>query len=333
MLTLNLSHLYKPLKTVNTKPIVLHLALLGFLSLTVSLCASAQESSTTAQPDEEPSVPEAVPLPEQSAGRASRPMWEFGIGGGYFSGFDYPASRDRNQRAVALPFFIYRTASVRFGGGGVRAVAIEKPRVKLDLSLGASLNSSSDGTGVRAGLPDLDFLFEIGPQLEMRLLDKPVASGGRLKARFTSELRAVFVTDLSRVGSQGWAAGMGVGLNYLGVRGSRVSLVSSLSLTFANERLQDYFYQVEPEFANPTRPEFDAKGGYLESRLFVGVGFQPLKNVRLFLGTFTEVYEGARNEDSPLFETTSETGFIAGFSWTIKTSDRQVQVVELGADN
>ena len=65
-----------------------------------------------------------------------KPRWELGVGGGVFSGFDYPASDDPNRRAIALPFFIYRSPVFRVGGGGLRAVAIERPRVRLDLSIG-----------------------------------------------------------------------------------------------------------------------------------------------------------------------------------------------------
>lgn len=260
-----------------------------------------------------------------------RPVWEFGVGGGYFSGFDYPASNDENQRFVALPFFIYRTPVFRFGGGGVRAVAIERPRVKLDLSIGGSLNASSDGDGVREGLPPLDFLFEIGPQLEVRLFDRTMPAGGRLQGRFTSELRAVFATDFSQVSSQGLVAEVGLGVNYGNVRGSGVDLITAIDITFADEKLQDYFYEVSSEFATENRAAFDARGGYLETNLFAGIGIRPLRNVRVFTGFFVGLFDGARNQDSPLFETTTQTGFALGIVWTIKTSDTFVDIVDLGS--
>lgn len=320
-------------KKLNIYSFIVRRSLLAIMSLVVPMCAMAQEATSAEPSPKDQPINVIEPVLTVTPGMQNQPVWEFGIGGGYFSGFDYPASKDRNQRAIALPFFIYRTPTIRFGGGGVSAVAIENPRVKLDMSLGVSLNASSEGNRARAGMPDLDFLFEIGPQLEVRLLDTPVASGGRLKARFTSEVRAVFVTDFSSVGSQGIVAGLGLGMNYRRVRGSKMDLISSLSVIFANEKLQDYFYQVDPEFATPARAEFNAQGGYLESRIFAGAAFQPRKNVRIFLGAFSELYEGASNQESPLFETTNETGFILGFAWTIKTSDQMVEVVDMGGDS
>ncbi|NND92771.1 MAG: hypothetical protein HKN42_18090, partial [Granulosicoccus sp.] len=194
-----------------------------------------------------------------------RPVWEVGVGGGYFSGFDYPASSDSNQRFVALPFFIYRTPKFRFGDGGVRAVAIERPTIKLDLSVGGSLNASSEGNSAREGMPNLDFLFEIGPQLEISLFERAMPSGGRVLLRFTSEVRAVLATDFGYVAHRGFVAEAGLGINYRNVRRSGIDLLSAVDVTFADERLQDYFYQVDPAYVNEQRPLYDASGGYLET--------------------------------------------------------------------
>lgn len=262
-----------------------------------------------------------------------RPVWEFGIGGGYFSGFDYPASNDSNRRAIALPFFIYRGPQWRFGDGGIRAVAIERPRLKLDLSIGGSLNANSAGNSAREGMPDLDFLFEIGPQLEVSLFDQAMSSGGRVQLRFSSELRAVLSTDFSRLDAQGVVLEAGLGLTYRNVRGSGIDLLGALQSTYASEELQDYFYEVAPQFATDARPVFDAEGGYLESGLFAGLGLTPRKNLRVFLGVFHGWFEGARNQDSPLFETESSTGLAIGVVWTLKKSRRMVDVVELGSRN
>jgi hypothetical protein len=273
-------------------------------------------------------------LPDVSAISIERkPTWEVGVGGGYFSGFDYPASNDANQRFLALPFFIYRSPKFRFGDGGIRAIAIERPLVKLDLSIGGSLNASSEGNRAREGMPDLDFLFEIGPQLEVRLYDRAVASGGRVQVRFSSEVRAVLATDFSRVNSQGIVADAGIGVNYRNVKGSGIDLLGAFDVTYANERLQDYFYEVDDEFATAQRPVYDARGGFLESTLFAGFGLRPHRNVRVFVGAFTGLYDGASNQDSPLFETTSSTGYAIGLVWTIRTSDTFVDIVDMGGNS
>lgn len=267
---------------------------------------------------------------ELALGVKQRPRWEVGVGAGFFRGYDYPASNDHNRRTIALPFFVYRTRSIRFGGGGIRAVAIENPRVKLDISLGGSLNASSSGNSARTGMPDLDFLFEIGPQLEVRLLDEVIDERSRLQSRFTSEVRAVFVTDFESVGRQGVVAEAGFDINLRNAGGTGIDIGAGIDFTYANEKLQDYFYEVQPEFVTADRAAFDAKGGYLETKLTVGMGFRPRHNVAVFLGAFTGLYHGAANEDSPLFETDTQTGFALGIVWTIKRSRSMVEIVELG---
>ena len=46
--------------------------------------------------------------------------------------------------------------------GAFRALAFANDRVELDLSLGASLPANSEDDADRRGMPDLDFLFEVG---------------------------------------------------------------------------------------------------------------------------------------------------------------------------
>jgi len=262
-----------------------------------------------------------------------RPQWEFGIGAAYFSGFDYPASNDENERSIALPFFIYRSPLLRFGGGGIRAVAIERPRVKLDLSVGGSLNASSEGNSVREGMPNLDFLFELGPQLEVRLFDRTLDSGSRWRGKFTSELRAVFSTDFSNLDARGAVAEFGVGFSLSNIAGSRVSLFTGMDVKFASERLQDYFYEVDAEFVTTQRSEFDAQAGYLETSIGAAIATSITPRVRVFMAVSQGLFDGAANQDSPLFETTEQTGFALGVVWTIKKSKTMIDVIEMGVEN
>ncbi|MGQ7845545.1 MipA/OmpV family protein [Granulosicoccus sp. 3-233] len=294
--------------------------------------ATMSDAGHTADGTPDP-VAAADAIPETASTVQRRPVWEFGIGGGYFSGFDYPASSDSNRRGIALPFFVYRGPQWRFGGGGIRAVAIEQPRIKLDLSMGGSLNANSQGNSAREGMPDLDFLFEIGPQLEVGLLDRTMPSGGRVQLRFSAELRAVMSTDFRRMDGRGVVLEAGFGVNYRNFRQSGIDLLAALQSTYASERLQDYFYEVAPVHATEARPRFDAQGGYLESGLFAGIGLTPHRNLRLFMGVFSGWFDGARNEDSPLFETETSTGFAVGLVWTLKKSRRMVDVVELGSNS
>ncbi len=286
-----------------------------------------------AQEPIEPLSPEAPVVKTTPSSFTLKPRWELGLGGGFVSGFDYPASSETSNRGIALPFFVYRSSIFRAGDGGVRAVAIEKPRFTLDLSVGGSLNADSEGNSAREGLPDLDFLFEVGPRFQLRIMDTTLPSGERIQGRFTTDLRAVFATDFSGVESLGAVADVGVGFNISNIRGLGITVLTGLDLTFASEGLQDYYYQVDPEFVTPDRQFFDANAGYLETTLFAGFAVRPFSSVRVFTGFIKGFFHGASNEDSPLFEVSEQTRFAVAVVWTLATSKNLIEVVDLGSSN
>ena len=192
----------------------------------------------------------------------SKPRWELGVGGAYVDGFDYPASNNPNRRGLALPFVVYRSSRVRFAGRGVSAVAIERDNIKLDFSLAGSLNAESEGNPLRENMPDLDFLLEIGPQLIWRLVDRPY-NEGRIKLSWSNRLRAVFSTDFRSLDSRGWVLQSQVQWVHRRLFSPKLDAVAFANVTWAGEKLHDYFYQVDNEFATATRPRYNAGGGYL----------------------------------------------------------------------
>ncbi len=243
----------------------------------------------------------------------SKPVYELGIGGGYFQGFDYPASKDHNNRALALPFFRYRSPSLRVKGGKVEAIAFENPRLKADLSIGGSLNADASDTGPREGMPELDFLFEIGPQIEYSIFDFPAKNDTRIRLTWNSYARAVFSTDFKSIDTQGLIYGTHLKFRYDGFAGAGTSFYTNLGPVWASNELQSYFYEVQPAYANQERSGFDAKSGYIGTELFVAASLHVTKNFRLFLGNKIGFYDRAKNRNSPLFETTRNSSLILGF--------------------
>jgi MipA family protein len=92
-------------------------------------------------------------------------------------------------------------------------------------------------------------------------------------------------------------------------------------MSYASEELQDYFYQVDPEFSNRDRIKYDAKGGYLGSELSLGLSFPIRKNIRGFLTGTAKFHQGAANQDSPLYEKDITYSFGIGFVWRLYQSD------------
>lgn len=258
----------------------------------------------------------------------TKPVWEAGLGAGYFNGNDYPGSNDPNVAQFALPFFIYRSKIFRVGGGGVGAVAVEEPRLKLDVSFGGSLNAESEPDSVRAGLPDLDLLFEFGPRLQYTLFNSISTSGSRSRLNWDSKVRAVVRTDFKGLAAQGFVFGTGLAYTKRGIAIDKVDLILNTDITFGDQRYNDYFYSVPTEFVTEQRPSYKAKAGHVESRVFLGLAFRPVETMRIFTGVAAFSYANSANENSPLFETTNSVQYAVGVVWTAFKSARTIDVYE-----
>lgn len=271
---------------------------------------------------------EVPPLNDNRIILVEKPVWEAGFGVASFRGFDYPASNDANNVSIALPFFIFRDEIVRVAGRGVGAVAYETPRVKFDLSVGGSLNAESSGNSTRAGLPDLDFLFELGPRLNVLLSNQSYSSGSRSTWRWLSGARAAFSTDFGSVDGRGFILSTELELNVRNVFGSKFDFRYNIGAEWATRRLHEFFYSVPTEFTTPTRSAFSADSGYLGSEVSLGFGYRLTPAIRIFASATYENFNGAANSDSPLFETDESTTFAIAVVWTLKSSKRTIAVFE-----
>ena len=126
-----------------------------------------------------------APLPE------GRPLWEAGVALLGVNGPDYPAAGTRRWRGAPAPIIIYRGPLLRIDDEGVRGRMLQWGNLRVDFSGAAGFNARSNGA--RAGMPDLDYLFQVGPQAVYKV---PLDGGQELSAHLKT--RAVVSTDGSR---------------------------------------------------------------------------------------------------------------------------------------
>jgi len=291
--------------------------------------AASAADSADAETEGKGTAEQVEPTEPESIGLQGRPRWEFGIGGGYFEGFDYPGSTDSNRRGFGLPFFVYRSKRFRLGGGGVSAVSIEEPRFKLDWSVAASLNSSNEENSARAGMEDLDFLFELGPQIVYRVIDRVSASGAEYRLDWSTKLRGVVSTDFGSVTDRGVVFETSVAgriRNFAGL--NRVALIGGIRARVGSERLNDYFYEVPEAFVNSTRQAFDGRAGLIDIQTSIGIALRLPKRVRVFVAASTGFYEHSANRTSPLHRALRSTSTAIGIVWTIKQSESRVGILD-----
>lgn len=253
-----------------------------------------------------------------------QPLWELGAGGGMSEFANYPGSSERNFVALVAPYVVYRGDVFRLGGGGgARAVVVEDSNFEIDLSLGGAFSADSEDNSVREGMPELDYLFEIGPQFVYKIKTFDFNNGGKARLNGRLQTRVVFSTDFSGLDQRGYVIEPELTYQQRGVLFADTGLNVSLSMTFATEDLHDYFYQVDEAFVTESRGAFDAKGGYLGSRLGVSVAFPIGDSIRGFIGGAVNFHVGAANDDSPLFEDKLTYSLGAGFVWRFYESQRK----------
>jgi MipA family protein len=251
----------------------------------------------------------------------SKPLWELGavVGTGYLP--DYPAAGQSHFQWAALPLLVYRGDILRAGDKGiVRGRLIHTDRVEFDISLSGSFPTDADDNTARNGMSDLDWLGEVGPRLQITL----ARAARDAKIDLELPVRAVLSTDFSNFDHQGFIFAPELAYQNDDFMGKGIELKLGLSMDFASEGLQDYFYEVPASFATASRATYNAKSGYMGSRLQLSA-YKPLNDRwRVFSGINGQFHHGAANKSSPLFLNTSNVGLGFGVIWSFWQSDARV---------
>ena len=263
------------------------------------------------------------PKASQAADLAE-PLWEAGVGGGAFSGPTYPGADDTTTQALFIPYVIYRGEVFSIGEeSGVRAVAFANEKIEFDVSLGASLAADASEDDDREGMPDLDFLFEIGPQI---IYHAAQAEHKNWTSHFDLKLRtrAIIATDLGSFKDQGFIVEPALVYELKSKRNRHMEIQLDIEIINGSTRLNEYLYDVDRQYALEGRPEYEAKAGYIGTELGLSVSIPVNPQLRLFGGFDVEFYDGAPNQDSHLFKDTMGYSGGLGLVYTFFESDERV---------
>ncbi len=271
---------------------------------TVALCrADWVRADAVAPSDVEPTTAEVHPL------------WEAGIGVIAGAIADYPGSDQYRVRGAPIPYFIYRGDFFRSDQQGTRMRAVTG-NVEWEFSGGGTLSSNSD-SGARAGMPKLDYLLEAGPKAKITVVQLAPDS----RVLIDLPLRAAASTDFfSRFRPRGFTFSPDVTYEDQSLLRSSWSGRVSLGVEFATRSLQNFYYSVAPQYAEPDRPAYQSHGGYLGSDIAF-TAFRTLKrNFHVFFAVDFDSYKGAASQESPLFRSGGGVGAAVGFAWSFKQS-------------
>ena len=247
-----------------------------------------------------------------------KPLWELGLGVAGLRLPDYRGSDQYRGYLVPLPYIVYRGTWLKADRDGARALLVDTPRVKVDVSVAASTPTRSQDNTAREGMPNLPAVGEIGPNLNYTVAGS-VENHWRLDVRLP--LRAAFTLQRSPK-FIGTTFSPHLNLDLGGIKGGwNVGMLTGP--LFADRKYHDHFYGVDNVYATPDRPAYQAHGGY--------AGWQALAaTTRRFGNTWVggfvryDTLRGAAFEDSPLVRRNSALTFGFGVSWILATSSELV---------
>lgn len=252
--------------------------------------------------------------PAANADQHPLPLWELGavVGVGILP--DYPAAGQSRFEVLPLPYFTYRGKVIRSDDKGLlRGRLFHSNRAELDVSLAGAFNVNSTDNVARTGMPDLDWLGEIGPRFEITL-----ARAGDAKIDLELPVRAVLSTNFtSRAGYEGLITVPELAYQHDNFLGSSARFKLGFGAAFANAKLQSLLYGVPAAYATAARPAYTAKGGYMGSKVQVSASRRFGPNVRVISALRFDFHRGAANDLSPLFKDRSTTTLGVAIIWSL----------------
>jgi len=248
-------------------------------------------------------------LPSSIFAQEEKPVWELGMGAGFLYIPDYRGSNEGRPYALPYPYFIYRGDIIKVDRQTISGKIFKTDRVLLDVSFYGSVPVKSSKNSARAGMPDLDATFEVGPALDITIFDD---RKNKCSLKVLLPARPVLSTDFSSIRYEGWL--ISPRLNFTKgdfIPGTGLILGISTGPMFADRRYHDYYYTVKPSYATTERPAYKASGGYSGYTLTVGITKRYRQyNLNAFVSA--DFLAGAAFEDSPLVKT--KTSIMSGVS-------------------
>lgn len=246
---------------------------------------------------------------ERSSSRTDdrKPLWEVGAFAAAFTIPHYVGSDEYHTFVFPFPYIIYRGEFFQADRGGVRGLFFYSDRIEFDISTGGNLPVSSDSNEARKDMPELDTLLEIGPAIRYYIYRRGALDHLYLQAAWRGAMSFEF------------NGGLDIGVDYRGYRSTLgltykneslfqdndLTFFMSAGISYADNILNGYFYDVAPEFVTPDRGRFDADAGYAGLHLSC-VAIKDLSE-RWSIGAVAgwRNINGAVFEESPLVRTSN----------------------------
>jgi outer membrane scaffolding protein for murein synthesis (MipA/OmpV family) len=249
-----------------------------------------------------------------------KPLWEVGLGLGAVAFEDYRGSATTHAYPLPVPYLIYRGEFLQADRDGVRGKLFNQDWLEINVS--GNLTTPVRNDAARSGMPELRTTLELGPSFDFHLFK---SADQKYKLDLRMPLRVAATVE----SSPKWIGGTFTPrfnldiLDPFSLAGWNLGL--ALGPLFADRRYNEYFYSVAPQYATPSRPAYQAAGGYAGTQSLMALS---KRFPKFWVGAYLryDSLQGAAFEDSPLVQRRSYWSAGLGFAWMISQSSRLVHV-------
>jgi MipA family protein len=236
--------------------------------------------------------------------KPTQAVWELGIGVGALSLSHYIGSKEEERYISPLPYFLYNSAKLKADRKGVRGLIWQGDKTELNISSKISFAVDSDKNDARTGMPDLDFLLEIGPSFNYEFY---ISKEKNNSLSLEIPVRAATSFNNLDPQNQGWIANPSFEYRY---NNSEWKVSMRLGPMIANEKYNRYFYEIQPQYENQTRSAYQAKSGLVAYRFSTSIS---RRFDSWYIGAFFNFYDLSDSSNSMSDLIQSEHNINAGF--------------------
>ena len=252
------------------------------------------------------------------------PRWEAGVSSVTLYAPDYRGADQMRVRPLILPYAMYRGDVIRADRDGLRAHLLDGQRAQFTVSAGLGLPVKSDRNEARLGMPEIDWVLEFGPALNVALA---TSDNGRNDLQLRLPVRAAFALDggFDYVGA---VFGPNLRATFRDVPwAGGAQLRVSTGPSFSTGSYHRFYYGVAPAFATATRPAYEPRAGYSGWDLSFSA-MKMTRDWRFFAFSGVDVINGAAFDDSPLIRRRANWNVGVGVAYVIARSSERASYRE-----
>lgn len=261
--------------------------------------------------------------PSKTTTEIAKKRSQLEIGGGAFAMQipQYLGSDESDAYFVPLPYIFYRDEHFKVDRNQFTGKLWQDNHFYLDLSASGGVKVNSDDNEARAGMSDLDWVFELGPSIKYYFQGDPQQDSYFYAEFFTRKATA---TDFKSLTNVGWRYGPSFTFqkaflqnelaSFLPPGQGEIEFTVRANANFSDDRYLNYYYGVPEHYATAQRASFDSDGGYAGSDVSFGLTY---KINQWWFGGFTRYYNysGAEYVESPLVKQNSNWSFGFGIAY------------------